>query len=169
MKMHHVLSVLLAILFAGCSSGRFSSSVKSVGVNTTPKREIVVLGPDKANIFNTMAREHNGWVQTQLRTSINRELAQTERFQPAKGAEDGQIIFNSLRHGLLEVSANNYAAQITADITLMAANGKVVGNREITSTGGNIHTLSDFEDPKVYEEAITAAVDKLALELVTDL
>jgi hypothetical protein len=169
MKMHNLLFLAAAVLLSGCASGHFSSSVKNVGINTAPARGIVVLAPDKANVFAAMAREHNGWLEGQLRASINRQLAQSERFQPAKGtAGDGVVAFNSLRHGLLEVSANNYAAQVIADISLLK-DGKVVGNREITSTAGDLRPLMDFEDPKIYEEALTNAADKLALELVADL
>jgi hypothetical protein len=170
MKTHSVLSLAAVLLFAGCAGGHFGSSVKNVGVNATPQRGVVVLAPDKANLFAAMAREHNGWLQGQIRAAINRELSQSSRFQPSKGAaEDGQVVFNSLRHGLLEVSPNNYAAQIVADISLVADNGKIIGNREITSTAGALHSLLDFEDPKTYEDALNNAADKLALELVNDL
>jgi hypothetical protein len=170
MKIHSLLSLAAAILFAGCAGGHFGSNVKNVGVNSTPQRGVVVLAPDKANLFGSMAREHNGWLQEQLRASINRELSQSTRFQPVKGTSgEGQIVFNSLRHGLLEVSPNNYAAQVIADISLVTSNGKTIGNREITSMAGELHSLFDFEDPKTYEDALTNASDKLALELVNDL
>lgn len=168
MKMHHLLSLVAAALLSGCASGHFSSSVKNVGVNTTPQRGVVVIAPDKANIFASMAREHNGWLEAQLRTAINRHLSESERFEPVKGTGDGTLVFNSLRHGLLEVSANNYAAQVIADISLVK-DGKTIGSREITSTAGDLHPLIDFEDSKIYEEALSNAADKLALELVNDL
>ncbi len=170
MKKIALLFLFAAFTFAGCSRDHFSSNVKVVGVNTTPRRATVVLSPNKAISFNNMAQERNGWLEGQLRTSITRELAESGRFQPAKaGDDDGQIVFNSIRHGLLEVSANNYAAQLTADISLVGKNGKVIGSRDLSATAGQIHTLAEFEDSKTYEEALTSAADKLALELVHDL
>lgn len=170
MKKLALLSLFAVITFAGCSRDHFSSGVKVVGVNTTPRKPTVVLSPDKAAFFNSMAKERNGWVEGQLRTSITRELAESGRFQPAKdGGSDGQIVFNSIHHGLLEVSANNYAVQLSADISLIGKNGKSSGSRSITATAGQIHTLAEFEDSKNYEEALTSAADKLALELVHDL
>lgn len=170
MKKLALLSLFAVITFAGCSRDHFSSGVKVVGVNSTPRRQTVVLSPSKANSFNSMAQERNGWVEGQLRTSITRELSESGRFQPAKGNEDdGQIVFNSIRHGLLEVSANNYAVQLTADFSLIGKNGKTIGSRELSATAGQIHTLAEFEDSKTYEEALTSAADKLALELVHDL
>ncbi len=170
MKNISLLFLFAAITFTGCSRDHFSSGVKVVGVNTTPRRATTVFSPDKGGSFNSMAKERNGWVEGQLRTSITRELEESGRFQPAKGNEDdGQIVFNSIRHGLLEVSANNYAAQLTADVSLVGRNGKTISTRDITATAGLIHTLSEFEDSKVYEEALTNAADKLAMELVHDL
>lgn len=169
MKTLTLLSLAAAALLAGCASGHFSSSIKTIGVNTTPPKGVVVLAPDKANLFASMAQEHNGWMEGQVRLAINRELSQSTRFQPAKGSEDGLVIFDSLRHGLVEVSPNTYAAQIVAEVTLKNKNGKVIGGREITSTGGELHTLMEFEDSRVYEAALAGAADKLALELVNDL
>lgn len=170
MKMTALLFLFAAITLAGCSRDGFSSGVKVVSVNTTPRRPTIVLSPERANSFSSMAKERNGWVEGQLRTSITRELAESGRFQPAKGnGDDGQIVFNSIRHGLLEVSANNYAAQLTADVSLVGKNGKTISNRDLTATAGQIHTLAEFEDSKTYEEAMTSAADKLALELVHDL
>ena len=170
MKKTALLFLFAAITFTGCSRDHFSSGVKVVSVNTTPRRQTIVLSPSKATSFNSMAQERNGWLEGQLRTSITRELSESGRFQPAKGNEDdGQIVFNSIRHGLLEVSANNYAAQLTADVSLVGKNGKTIGSRELSATAGQIHTLAEFEDSKTYEEAMTSAADKLALELVHDL
>lgn len=169
MKTQSLFALAAAALLVGCSSGHFSSGVKTVSVNTTPQRGVVLLAPDKAPLFSNMANSRGPWLQGQLRAAINHQLSQSSRFQPAKGAEDGQIVFNSLRHGLIEVSANNYAAQIVADVTLLTKNGKTVGSREITATGGDLHSLIDFEDSKTYEDALIVASDKLALELVNDL
>ncbi len=169
MKIFSLFIIAAAALFTGCSSGHFSSGVKTVSVNTAPQRGVVLLSPDKAPLFASMAGQRGPWLQGQLRAAINHQLLQSSRFQPAKGAEDGQIVFDSLRHGLLEVSANNYAAQIVADITLLTKNGKTVGSREITAMSGDMHSLIDFEDPKTYEDALIGASDKLALELVNDL
>ena len=170
MKMLHFLSLAAAVAFAGCASGHFSSSDKSIAVRTTPQKEIVVLAPDKANVFTTMAREQNNWLTAQIQAAITHELSLSSRFQPGKGgAGDAQIVFNSLRHGLLEVSANNYAVQVVAEVSLLGHGGKKVGDREITSTSGNIHTLADFEDSKTYQEALLSAAEKLSLELVSDL
>ena len=170
MKKTALLFLFAAITLAGCSRDHFSSGVKIVGVNTTPRKPTIVLSPDKAAFFNTMAKERNGWVESQLLTSITRELAESGRFQPAKDStDDGRIVFNSIHHGLIEVSANNYAVQLSADISLTGKNGKNVGGRSVTATAGQIHTLAEFEDPKTYEEALTSAADKLAMELVHDL
>ncbi len=170
MKKTALLFLFAAITLAGCSRDHFSSSVKVVSVNTTPRRPTIVLSPNKAASFNNMAQERNGWIEGQLRTSITRELSESGRFQPAKdGTDDGQIVFNRIRHGLLEVSANNYAAQLTADVSLIGKNGKVIGSRDLSAMAGQIHTLAEFEDSKTYEEALTSAADKLAMELVHDL
>jgi hypothetical protein len=169
MKQHTLLSLAAAALLAGCASGHFSSGVKTVGVNTAPLRGVTILAPDKATVFAGVARDQNGWLEGQIRASIDKELAQSDRFRPAKGADDGRIVFNSLRHGLLEVSPNNYAAQIVADVSLVDHNGKTIGNRELSSTSGDLHPLVDFEYARTYQQALAGVADKLALELVNDL
>lgn len=168
MKFYSLCTIIAAVFLSACSSGHFSSGVKTVSVNTATKRGVVLLAPDKANLFATMARERNGWLESQLRTSIQRELGQSARFQPGQAGADGEVAFIALRHGLLEVSANNYAAQVIAEVELRRG-GKVVGNRELTATAGDLHSLNDFEDSKIYEAALTNAADKVALELVNDL
>jgi hypothetical protein len=163
------LSLVMALAIFGCASGHFSSGVKTISVNAKPQKEIVVLAPEKANIFSAVAREHNGWLQAQLQNTITHQLSVSDRYQPGKpGQEDGQIIFTGLRHGVLEVSPNNYAVQIVAEISLMRG-GKKVGEREITSTCGNVQPLISFEDSRLYEESLINASEKLALELVSDL
>ena len=170
MKTFRYLSLILAMALLGCASGHFSSSVKTISVNTTPQKEIIILAPDKANVFATVAREHNGWIQAQLRNTIIHQLSQSDRFQPGKGgADDGQINITGIRHGVLEVSPNNYAVQVVAEITLVGHGGKKIGDREITSTSGNVQPLREFEDSKTYEESLINASEKLAVELVSDL
>jgi hypothetical protein len=164
------LSLFLAMALLGCASGHFSSSVKTIGVETRPQKEIIILAPEKANVFMTVAREHNAWIQAQLRNTITHQLSQSGRYEPGKGSgDDGQIVITGIRHGVLEVSPNNYAVQVVAEISLVGRGGKKIGDREITSTSGNVQPLREFEDSKTYEESLINASEKLALELVSDL
>lgn len=169
MKTFRFLSLIIGLALAGCASGHFSSSVKNIGVNTTPQKTVVILAPDKANIFNSMAREQTGWLENQLHGAITHHLSESERFQPGKAAEDGKIVLTGLRHGVLEVSPNNYAVQVVGEFSLFNKAGKKIGDREITSTAGNVQPLTEFEDSKTYQESLTSATEKMALELVSDL
>jgi|GEM_PF-4196100 len=169
MKTFRFLSLMIGLALAGCASGHFSSSVKNIGVNTTPQKTVVILAPDKANIFNSMAREQTGWLENQLHTAITHHLSESERFQLGKGAEDGKIVVTGLRHGVLEVSPNNYAVQVVGEFSLFNKAGKKIGDREITSTAGNVQPLTEFEDSKTYQESLISATEKMALELVSDL
>ena len=190
MKIAHLLNVLAALSLVGCSSDHFSSKVHSVAVNSTPRHSYVLLSPAGAEAFSEMAKKEGGWLEDSLRAAINHELRQSSRFEPARsGQPDGEIVFDSLRHGLVEVSANKYLVTLTGEFTLTnghinarawsdkrrndsreGANARqTVGHREFTANSGQPRTLAEFEDSRVYEESLNAAIDKIALELVHDL
>ena len=206
MKTAHLLNVVAALTLVACSGDHFSSKVHSVAVNSTPRHSYVLLSPTGADAFSAMAKKEGGWLEDSLRAAINHELRQSSRFEPVRhGQPDGEVVFDSLRHGLVEVSANYYLVTLTVEFTLTnghtnarawsdkkrelmngktrawmngnthsesrdwANGGQVVGHREYTSNAGQPRTLADFEDPRVYEEGLNAAIDKVALELVHDL
>ena len=150
-----------------------------MAVNPTPRRPMVLLAPAKSDYFTEMANKQGGWLEGRLRGAINRELAQSVRFRTARGGQpDGEIVFDSVRHGLIEVSANHYVVTLTAEVTLYKGGGnarsrssesRTVGHREISTNSGEMHTIEEFEDARIYEQGLDSAVDKLALELVHDL
>ncbi len=206
MKTAYLLNVFAALSLVGCSGDHFSSKVHSVAVNSTPRHSYVLLSPTGADAFSAMAKKEGGWLEDSLRAAINHELRQSRRFEPARsGQPDGEVVFDSLRHGLVEVSANNYLVTLTVEFTLTnghtdarawsdkrreiengktrawmngntrnasrewANAGQAVGHREFTANAGQPRTLAEFEGPRVYEESLNAAIDKVALELVHDL
>ncbi len=183
MKLTQLLALLALGLLAGCSSEQFSSDIRTVAVNSTPRRPVVLLAPHNSDAFSEMANRQHGWLQNHLRDAINRQLAQSGRFQATRDDRaDGEIAFDNLRHGLLEVSAHNYVVTVNAELTIYSNDtsrswrnrtarqrtnsNRVVGHRELNSTAGYLHSLEEFENPGTYQESLDSAVDKLALELV---
>jgi hypothetical protein len=183
MKIAHLLAVLAIGLLAGCSSEHLSTDIRTIAVNAAPRRAVTVFTPRDSDTFSEMANRQHGWLEGRLRGAINRQLAQSVRFQTAgNGGADGEIVFDNLRHGLTEVSADNYVVTINAEITIYSRSNsrswlsdtirqrtsgdRVAGHREITSHAGQIRSLGEFENPKIYQESLDSAVDKLALELV---
>ena len=104
-----------------------------------------------------------------VRSTIAREIAAGGRFQfVPTGGGDAQITIDSLRHGLIEVSANNYAVTVAGSVSVTHG-GKDLGPREFSATGGDIRPLAEFEQSATYEAALQTAFDKVALELVAGL
>ncbi len=129
----------------------------------------MILSPARENYFSQIAREHNDWLVTALNTAVRRELANGGRYQNAPtGTADAEITFETLRHGLIEVTADNYAVQLSGSASVTKGS-KQVSSHDFSSTSGAIRPLKDFEDTKNYEEALQGVVDKVALELVTSL
>jgi hypothetical protein len=165
-----ILSLFAALLVSGCAGGSFSSGVKTVHVNPAVKRGTVVTAPDKATVFAQTAQSQTQWLENWLRNAIVNQINQSGRFSAIdRNPVDATIEFESVRHGLIEVSAGSYAATLDVDVILLDRNGKTTGHRTVSATGGSIHSLRDFEDAKVYSEALSIAADKLALELVSTL
>jgi hypothetical protein len=161
--------IAVAVAFSGCASEHLPSSIHAISLSPSARRAPVVLAPARASAFAQMANEHATWAANQLRSSIARELTATGRFQAApNGSGDAEIAIDTLRHGLIEVSANSYAVTVSGAISITQG-GKSLGQREFSGTGGDIRPLVDFEDPQKYKAALQGAFDKVALELVSAL
>src|SRR4051812_36890327 len=147
-----VFAIAAAIL-TGCSSSHLPGDVRTISLAPAARRPPVVLAPAKATTFARMADAHGTWAANQLRATISRELANGGRFQPATtGQGDAEITIESLRHGLVEVSADHYAVTVAGTVTITHG-AKNLGQREFSGTGGDVRPLMDFEDPKTYEDA----------------
>ena len=163
------VAVAAFIALAGCANDHLPSSVRTVSLAPAARQQPVVLAPSKATVFARMAEERSTWAANQLRTAIARELASGGRFQPQPtGTGDAQIAIETLRHGVLEVSANNFAVTISGTVSITQGT-KSLGVREFSATSGDIRPLLDFEDPRNYEAALQGAFDKAALELTAAL
>ncbi len=159
------------IAFSGCASDHLPSSVRTVSLAPAARQQPVVLAPAKANVFSRMAGERSTWAANQLRAAIAREIANGGRFQTqptGSGSADAQIAIETLRHGVIEVSANNFAVTVSGTVSITHG-AKNLGTREFSATSGDIRPLLDLEDPRNYEAALQGALDKAALELVADL
>jgi hypothetical protein len=164
-----VAIVAVAVAFSGCASEHLPSSVHAISLAPEARRAPVVLAPTRAAAFTRMANERDSWAANQLRSAIARELVATGRFQAAPaGGGDAEISIETLRHGLIEVSANSYAVTVSGAISINQG-AKSLGQREFSATGGDIRPVAEFEEPQVYEAALQGAFDKVALELVTAL
>ncbi len=183
MQINQLLAILAVGLLAGCSSEHLSTDIRTIAVNPTPRRPVTLLAPHNSDAFSEMANKQDSWLEGRLSSAINRQLAQSVRFQTARNnTADGEIVFDNLRHGLIEVSANNYVVTVNAELTIYSSgasrswrNGatrqrtsgdRVAGHRELNSTAGQIHSLEEFENPSTYQESLDSAVEKLAIELV---
>jgi hypothetical protein len=164
-----LIALVMAILLSACASNHLPPDVWSISLAPAARRPPVVLAPANGAAFARMADERGTWAVNQLRSTIAREIAAGGRFQSAPtGLGDAEISIGSLRHGLVEVSANSYAVTIAGTVSI-ARGGKDLGPREFSATGGDIRPLADFEQPANYEAALQTTFDKAALELVTAL
>lgn len=164
-----LFAVALALVTGACASKQLPGNVRTVSLAPAARQTPVVLAPSRATGFARMAAERNTWAVNQLRSTISRELAAAGRYQPVPtGQGDAQITIDTLRHGLIEVSANQYAVSVAGTISVARGN-ESLGQHEFSGTSGQISPLSEFEDPAKYEEALQGTFDKVALELVTGL
>lgn len=160
-------AAVVVVAFSACAGNHLPSDVRSVSLAPAARRPPVVLAPARGTAFARMADERGAWAVNQLRASIARELAAGGRFQPLpNGTGDAEITIESLRHGLIEVSANSYAVTVAGAISILHG-AKSLGQRDFSATSGEIRPLTDFEDPGIYEAALQGTFDKVALELVS--
>jgi hypothetical protein len=153
----------------GCASSHLPPDVRTVSFAPSATRPPIVLAPANASTFARMAEERGTTVANLLRASFTRELAAAGRFQPApSGRGDAEIAIDTLRHGLIEVSAGNFAVSAGGSLTI-SRGGKVFDQREFSATSGQVLPLRDFEDPAKYEEALQSTFDKIAIEVVSTL
>jgi len=164
-----LLAAALTWFTGACAKNELPSGIRTVSIAPAARQAPLVLAPARATAFARMAEERGSWAVNELRAAISRELAASGRFQAApSGSGDAQIAIESLRHGLIEVSANRYAVTVAGAVNLHRGSENL-GQRDFSGTSGDIRSLAEFEDPAVYEEALRGTLSKVALELVAGL
>ena len=168
--LHLFPALVAAICLSACGGGtHLPSGVRTIGISPSARQAPQVLAPTGASNFSRMAEGEGLWAVSQLRATLARELTATERFQtvsPGKG--DAEIMIESLRHGLIEVSGGSYGVSVTATVSITRG-GKSLGTRELESVGTTVRSLRELEDPTIYREALQATLDKAAVEFVAEL
>src|SRR5215207_86197 len=128
----------VALAFAGCASDHLPSDARTISLAPSARQAPVVLAPARASSFARMANERGTSAVNQLRSAIAREIAAGGRFQASPvGSGDVVMTIDSLRHGLIEVSANSYAVSVAGSVSITRGE-KSLGTREFSGMGGDI-------------------------------
>ena len=167
---HLIPALAAAIMLSACGGGTtLPSGVKTIGISPSARQAPQVLAPPSASHFTRMAEGEGAWAVGQLRATLTREIAAGQRFQPAMpGKGDAEIMIETLRHGLLEVSGGSYAVTVTATVSITRGS-KSLGTRELEGVGSAIQSIRDLEDPAIYHAALQSTFDKIAVEFAASL
>lgn len=161
MKMTNAFAIaaaLLALAFPACSGNRVRDTIRTVSVS-----------PSGGRYSSRSMAEDNDRVVNALRTAIEREIGNSSRFEPGpSGTGDAVIAIDTLRHGLVEAGAGNYSVKIWGNVIVTERDRRTT-RRSFSGVSGIVRPYDEFENTKLYEEAVQGVADKIALELITTL
>jgi hypothetical protein len=172
MKYSLLAPLSAAALFAGCaSSNHLANRIQTITISEEIRKPTTVIAPAKASDFSAFAARESAQIEREVRANTLDAIRHFGRFQPgAPNGSDATITFDAIRHGLTSAGGNLYAPTVEADIRATGIKGEQLLRRSHSATSGEIHTLDQFvKDPGLYRNAISVALQKLALEVAGDL